>query len=271
MTAVIAVLSVGSYPPCMNSIRALSDQSNRSENEKRSLSGARWRWARRVVGGQGGESVFAGDRSPSPGHPPRPGSTAESRSTNVERGQQRPWTPVARAAATVIATAGLILLAAACSQSPSSTASRGTSNAGGATNSHSATSKALAYSRCMRAHGVPNFPDPDSSGQIPVSQVKNLPTSPSVMRAADSHCSSLYPTQPGINAPFSNQQKQDYLRASTCMRQHGILNFPDPIFSGTQVQLPIPPGVDTNSPQFIQARQTCAQLIPAGLPYSGNS
>jgi hypothetical protein len=123
----------------------------------------------------------------------------------------------------------------------------------------------------MRAHGVPNFPDPDSSGQIPQSQVKNLATSPTMIRAADNHCSNLYPTQPGINAPFSAQQKQDYLRAAVCMREHGIPSFADPVFSGTQVQIPIPPGVDTSSPQFTQARQICSQLIPAGLPYSANS
>ena len=123
----------------------------------------------------------------------------------------------------------------------------------------------------MRAHGVPDFPDPDRGGQIPQSQVKNLPESPAVFRAADGHCQYLYPTLPGVNAPFSNQQKQDYLRAAACMRAHGIPSFPDPVFSGSQVQLPIPPGVDTNSPQFIQARQTCARMIPAGLPYSGNS
>jgi hypothetical protein len=27
--------------------------------------------------------------------------------------------------------------------------------------------KALAFSRCVRAHGVPSFPDPDSTGRIP--------------------------------------------------------------------------------------------------------
>jgi len=112
---------------------------------------------------------------------------------------------------------------------------------------------------------------PDSSGLIPQNQVKNLTTSPTVIRAADGHCQYLYPTLPGINAAFSAQQKRDYLQAAGCMRSHGIPNFPDPVFSGQQVQFPIPPGVDTNSPQFTQARQVCARMIPAGLPYSGNS
>lgn len=164
-----------------------------------------------------------------------------------------------RAATTVIA--GLLLLSAACG-GPSST---------GPTTSQSTGAKLLAYAQCMRSHGVPDFPDPDSSGQIPQSQVKNLTTSPSVIRAADDRCQSLDPVQPGINAPFSTQQKQDYLRAAACIRSHGVPTFPDPVFAGSQVQFPIPPGIDTNSPRFAQARQACAKLIPAGLPYSGNA
>jgi len=40
-------------------------------------------------------------------------------------------------------------------QHPSSTAPGGTSNAAGSTNC-----QLLAFSRCMRSHGVPSFPDP---------------------------------------------------------------------------------------------------------------
>jgi hypothetical protein len=35
--------------------------------------------------------------------------------------------------------------------------------------------------------------------------------------------------------------------------------------------LPIPSGVDTHSTEFIGAQQTCQQLIPARLPYSGRA
>jgi hypothetical protein len=52
------------------------------------------------------------------------------------------------------------------------------------------------------------------------------------------------------------------------MRSHGITNFPDPVFSDGNVNLPIPSSIDTHSTQFTQAAQTCTKLIPAGLPYS---
>lgn len=159
-------------------------------------------------------------------------------------------------------TVAAALLATACGSSPSATAPTSTTAAGA--------ESAVAYSQCMRSHGVPDFPDPDRTGLIPSTQVKNLTTSPAVIRRADDHCHTLYPTQPGINAPFSSQQKHDYLSAAACMRQHGVPAFPDPVFSGSQVQLPIPPGVDTTSPQFTQARQLCAKKIPAGLPFSAN-
>jgi hypothetical protein len=184
------------------------------------------------------------------------------------RGPARPLS--SRAIIATVATAGLVLLASACSSGGSSP--NGASAGGGAapTNPQSTSAKLLAYSQCMRSHGVPDFPDPDRTGLIPSTQVKNLTTSPAVIRRADDHCHTLYPTQPGINAPFSSQQKQDYLSAAACMRQHGVPAFPDPVFSGSQVQLPIPPGVDTTSPQFTQARQLCAKKIPAGLPFSAN-
>ena len=65
-----------------------------------------------------------------------------------------------RTAAAVIATAALAFLAAACGGSGSSTGHGGSANAAGSTTSASY----VAYSACMRSHGVPNYPDPDSSG-----------------------------------------------------------------------------------------------------------
>ena len=63
--------------------------------------------------------------------------------------------------------AGLALLAAACGGSPSSTGPGGSSNAGGPASSQAASSKAVAFSHCMRSHGVPAFPDPTRRGGVP--------------------------------------------------------------------------------------------------------
>jgi hypothetical protein len=124
----------------------------------------------------------------------------------------------------------------------------------------------LAFARCVRAHGVPNFPDPDSGGNFDKHVLRQLGVSDSRLRAAEAPCGNM--NRPGGQAPLTAQEQQDYLRAAACMRAHGITSFPDPVFSGVGVSFPSPAALDTSSPQFVRARQTCERLIPAGLPYS---
>jgi hypothetical protein len=178
-------------------------------------------------------------------------------------GLRRPCHRRARPAAVITVMAAAALLAAACGGSPSPTGS-GSPNAGG-----SANSRALAYSRCVRSHGVPDFPDPDSNGQIPkeavIRALRRL--SDSRAMAATNACANLNPAGSG-GPTLTAQEQQDYLKAAACMRSHGITNFPDPTFPGGRVSLSIPSSIDTKSRQFTQAAQTCTKLIPAGLPYS---
>ena len=162
-------------------------------------------------------------------------------------------------------TAGLVLLTAACGGSLSSTGTGSSPNAGGSASPQASSLSALAFARCMRSHGIPNFPDPDSSGHFNKHQLHQIGLSISRARAAESHCP--YSAGP---PPLTAQDQQDYLSAAACMRSHGITNFPDPVFSGGSVSLPTPVPIDTSSPQFTQARQICQRLIPAGLPYSGS-
>jgi hypothetical protein len=110
----------------------------------------------------------------------------------------------------VLAAAGLAVLAGGCSQGPaqpaasSSTSSQGAGGHSG-TNSHIAiqgnsgqgnTSTgvfSLAFARCMRANGVPNFPDPNGqSGQLgPSSGID--PNSSEFQAALNGPCKSLAP------------------------------------------------------------------------------
>ncbi len=180
-------------------------------------------------------------------------------------GRRRGWCRARPRRAGVLAvTAGLVLLTAACGGSPSSTGSPPSTGSGGSPNAGgSANSQLLAFARCVRSHGVPNFPDPDSNGRFP--KGVQVGVSDSVVRAGETACHSLLPAGFGS---LTAQEQQDYLRAAACMRSHGIVGFPDPTFSGGGVSFPIPSSIDTRSPRFTQARQTCARLIPAGLPYS---
>ena len=88
---------------------------------------------------------------------------------------------VQRAAARVaiIATVGLCLLEAACGSSARShvaelRSSTSESRSSGAPpgSPKALTGQALAFSRCIRVHGVPSWPDRDSKGVLPKSQVE---------------------------------------------------------------------------------------------------
>ena len=46
----------------------------------------------------------------------------------------------------------------------------------------------LVFAKCMRAHGVPNFPDPNASGNIQFPVTSPLPKSPAFRRAANGPC-----------------------------------------------------------------------------------
>ena len=185
-----------------------------------------------------------------------------------------------RRTAVVIALLALItLLAAACGgPSPSGVATGSTTTTTTTSPSLGGGTQAtglLAYSSCMRSHGVANFPDPSGKGEIPksalVSALKEV--SSSQAQAASSDCKNLLPAgglsgQPVQTIPVQDQQ--DYLHAVACLRSHGITNFPDPVFSGGSVHFTIPPSINTHSTQFIQAQLICEKLIPAGLPGSGS-
>jgi hypothetical protein len=133
----------------------------------------------------------------------------------------------------------------------------------------------LAYSVCMRAHGVPDFPEPSGSGGLTggkeavIASLRQV--SAAKAQAAQSSCLHLLPGGSLSGQPvykITAQDQQDYLKAVACLRAHGFPAFPDPNFAGGTVSFSVPPSIDTNSAEFVQARQTCSKFIPAGLPYS---
>jgi len=90
--------------------------------------------------------------------------------------QPRPRRTRAAAIITVMAAA---LLTAACGGSSSSTSTASSPHAGGAASSPSG----LAFARCVRSHGIPNFPDPiDSSGHFSKTVLQQLGVSGSRLR-----------------------------------------------------------------------------------------
>jgi hypothetical protein len=110
---------------------------------------------------------------------------------------------------------------------------------------------ALAFSRCMRSHGVPAFPDPNSQGDFPPFDT-GVPKQVSV--AANDACKRLLLRGGTTGTPQQREQKFAFaLKVAQCLRNHGYPGFPDPSASGQ----PLPPGIDTNSPQFTATEGAC--------------
>jgi hypothetical protein len=172
------------------------------------------------------------------------------------------------------------LLVAACggADSPSARASTGSSSA-------------VAYSACMRSHGVPNFPDPSASGQAVVkADPQQLGVSTAQYDRARQACLHLLP-----NAGTTQEQQQETQCAmagtcsqavvqlwmsglrtlAQCLRTHGVPNWPDPILwtppgHGPQALPHFPyeqAGIDHHSATILAKVKTCVgQTGFQGLP-----
>jgi hypothetical protein len=99
----------------------------------------------------------------------------------------------------------------------------------GAPKRGSNTNTGIRFADCMRANGVPNFPDPQSGGggiKIPAGSGID-PQSPG-FQAAQNKCFKLLPGGGPLGGHASEQRKLMMLHLSECMRRHGFPDFPDP-------------------------------------------
>jgi hypothetical protein len=117
----------------------------------------------------------------------------------------------------------------------------------------------------MRAHGVPNFPDPLPNGGFGLSPAVTGGTNGQVSpqyQTAEKACASLSPV--GNLSPQQQRQTLNrLLKVSACMRSHGYPTFPDPTFGSDGIFLHIV-GFDRSSPQFQAAFQTCQSALRTG-------
>jgi hypothetical protein len=175
------------------------------------------------------------------------------------RSPRWPWPQRTRAAAVMTAIAGVALLAAACGGGSSSSIA-----AGGSTFYQ----KAVAYAQCMRSHGVPDYPDPDSQGQFPPIQEGRNGVSQQAVQSAQNACRNL---QPGGGPGTAGQQQAKPTQAlnfSRCMRAHGVPDFPDPSTSNGGMGYNLS-GVDTHSAQYQSANRICQSQSAKGQSPAG--
>jgi hypothetical protein len=125
-----------------------------------------------------------------------------------------------------------------------------------------------AFAKCMRGRGLPNFypsraGSQSASSTTPVLQLGPWsfavvdPSSPT-FTSAFAACRRLAGLPAGPPPSLTAAQIHSLIQAAACMRAHGYPGYPDPdIKDGHLVQPSLPPSIDTSSPQFQAALQTC--------------
>jgi hypothetical protein len=121
----------------------------------------------------------------------------------------------------------------------------------------------LAYSQCMRTHGVPDYPDPDPSGAVSIYAGPGTDLNPNspALQAAKQACHSLE----AAKGHRTQADKQRRLAYSACMRSHGLPDFPDPVFNadGFFATINLPSDINQDAPLFKAADQACRPLLIA--------
>jgi hypothetical protein len=140
---------------------------------------------------------------------------------------------------------------------PTNTAAAGGSGSSGAT----ALADAVAYSHCVRSHGVSNFPDPvqTPSGGYGYRTIGIDPNS-AAFQGAIQACRSLPSPWTSTGQELSSAQQRAWLNWAQCIRTHGLSNFPDPTFSGSEVR---DSGLGSSSPQLQSAMDSCKAQMPS--------
>ena len=172
------------------------------------------------------------------------------------RGRGGPgWLGLCRAGVLAAGVAGIAVLAAACGGgSASSAGSAGRSNL----------QIAVSYANCMRSHGAPNWPDPNSQGQF----LKTKTNSADFEAPASAYkaCLHLLPNGGELTAAQQKIVAPLMLKFADCMRSHGITNFPDPTVNANGVSVD-PGGLDTSSLQFHAAQRACRKYMTEAGKY----
>jgi hypothetical protein len=168
-------------------------------------------------------------------------------------------TPRNHSAWSFLAVVSCVVAVAACGSSHT------TSTATGARSD----SPALKFADCMRAHGVPSFPDPGGGGGgINLADTGINPQSPA-FKSARRACARLAPGGAAGGVSATESEFLAALRFAKCMRVNGFPSFPDP----TRIDAPpgpiliianglffrVSPNFDPSTPAVHRAVAACGQ------------
>jgi hypothetical protein len=136
---------------------------------------------------------------------------------------------------------------------------------------------ALAFARCMRSHGVHNWPDPERNGQFDKTKttLQRLGVLQSQLQTAQRACQHLYPNS-GQSPQSQDQQLMNAMfNYARCLRAHGVPHWPDPLAESDPGQPNTPgfprnmPNINQNAPQVKHAMKNCQHLM-ASIGYGSH-
>ncbi len=116
----------------------------------------------------------------------------------------------------------------------------------------------VAFAKCVRENGVPDFKDPAPGVGMGEGIDLNSPTFKKAVEA----CEDVMPTPFLRNNTDENWSTADKRTYAACMRSNGVPSFPDPDRSGA-FKLD---DNDPNTPRFKKAEQACKQHQPQNIP-----
>jgi hypothetical protein len=170
-----------------------------------------------------------------------------------------------RASAMAVLLMSVALVAGACGgsgKSNKSVAAVGSGTSSAAPNA-SSSGDPLAFAKCMRENGEPNFKDPERGKPMG----DGLDTNSAAFKKAMDTCKAYMPTGnpqgPG-GGPDQTWSTADKLKYAQCMRDNGVPNFPDPDANGGFAIIE-GSGIDPQSPQFKKAEDTCKKYQPESV------
>lgn len=129
---------------------------------------------------------------------------------------------------------------------------------------------AFQYARCMRQHGVTNFPDPHvttTPGSVRISMMAPASAGASpAFKSASKACQDILPGPQNAGPSPGQPKKQDLLAFARCLRSHGISGFPDPNAQGRlTIQTISAAGVDYRSRTFETAADACVGVTHGAI------
>jgi hypothetical protein len=165
-----------------------------------------------------------------------------------------PPNPQRQRLAIALAAVSVGLAIAACGSAGKPSSSSGTA----ATSGPSHYAAFLKFSTCMRAHGVPDFPDPSPNGGLRINSASGIDPQSPAFQSAQHSCRKLLPGG-GPPRTVPEAHRKAAIANAQCIRTHGVPNFPDPTFpAGGGIAESIGPGVNPQSPAFQNAQKACA-------------